>query len=362
VEGKKRWAFCQDCRGVSEVYGQLLMISIVVIAFSTIAITVFSDGGAVKPEHIPHTDLHENIKYINNDVYAIEIVHSGGESIDLKSIDILLNVNGQQLTPYNASDKSNFKVKNPDDTFRTRNSDGDFIVENSEDPDYINNVFSLGDCIVIYTTEDTITVTGEKIDLKVGDDIDMFFVDTPSQQVVQRTVLQKSYGKIPDWITPHPYGSVYDNSSTPGEWLPTELVDGINDGFITECQMYKDKWSSEMFTFGIDADDMNINDPLKAVRLKIVYSGHDSSMKNLTLEINDGNPNEWIIVDYDMTRYYSYTECDKNLEPYNLKLMDLGVNTTAELENLSVRFSAYGQAASDNKIGWVDFIGIHVEY
>ena len=82
-------------------------------------------------------------------------------------------------------------------------------------------------------------------------------------------------------------------------------------------------------------------------------------MKNLTLEINDGNPDEWITVDYDMTRYHSYTECDEDLEPYNLKLMDLGVNTTEELENLSVRFSAFGQAASDNKIGWVDFIGIH---
>lgn len=333
MEGKKRWPLCQDCRGVSEVYGQLLMISIVVIAFSTIAITVFSDGGAVKPEHIPHTDLQEDVDTYND---TVQIVHSGGETIDLSAIKVILLVD-EQPTEFNMSETEGVKVYGPD---------------GNESKD---EVFTLGDCIVIDTTK-------KSLDLKAGANIDMFFVDTPSQQVVQRTVLQKSYGKIPDWITPHPYGSVYDNSSNPGEWLPTELVDGINDGFVTECQMHQGNWSSETFTFGIDADEMNIRDPLTAVLLKIVYSGHDSSMKNLTLEINDGNPDEWITVDYEMTRYNSYIECDQKLAPYDLKLMDRGVNTTEELENLSVRFSAYGQAASDNKIGWVDFIGIHVEY
>lgn len=332
MEGKKRRVLCQDCRAVSEVYGQLLMISIVVIAFSTIAVTVFSDHGAVKPEHIPHTDLQENVDTYND---TVRIVHSGGETIDLSAIKIILLVDDQptEFSMY----EDGVKVYDPDGN------------ESKDD------VFMLGDCIVIDTTK-------KNLDLKAGANIDMFFVDTPSQQVVQRTVLQKSYGKIPDWITPHPYGSVYDNSTNPGEWLPTELVDGINDGFVTECQMHQGEWSSETFTFGIDADDMNIKDPLKAVLLKIVYSGHDSSMKNLTLEINDGNPDQWITVDYNMDPYKSNTACDKELEPYNLKLMAQGVTTTEELENLSVRFSAYGQAASSNKLGWVDFIGIHVEY
>ncbi|WP_292390608.1 type IV pilin N-terminal domain-containing protein [Methanosarcina sp. UBA5] len=333
MEGEKRWTLWQDCRGVSEVYGQLLMISIVVIAFATIGTAVFSDGGAVKPEHIPHTDLQENVDTYND---TVRIVHSGGETIDLSAIKIILFVD-EQPTEFSMSEEDGVEIYDPDGN---ESKDG---------------AFTLGDCIVIDTKE-------KDLDLVAGANIDMFFVDTPSQQVVQRTVLQKSYGKIPDWITPHPYGSVYDNSTDPGEWLPTELVDGINDGFVTECQMHQGEWSSETFTFGIDADDMNIKNPLKVVLLKIVYSGHDSSMKNLTLEINDGKPDQWIVVDYDMDRYNSYTECDQKLEPYDLKLMNLGVNTTEELENLSVRFSAYGQAASENKIGWVDFIGIHVEY
>jgi FlaG/FlaF family flagellin (archaellin) len=332
MEGKKRRALGQNCHAVSEVYGQLLMISIVVLAFSGIAVTVFSDGGAVKPEHIPHTDLQETINTRNN---TIEILHSGGEAIDLSAIKIVLYVD-EQPTEFSMSEDG-VKVYSPDNI------------------EFKDGAFMLGDRIVIDTEK-------KGLDLKAGANIDMFFVDTPSQQVVQRTVLQKSYGKIPDWITPHPYGSVYDNSTYPGEWLPTELVDGINDGFITECQMRQGEWSNETFTFGIDADDMNIKNPLKAVLLKIVYSGHDSSMKNLTLEINDKNPDQWIIVDYEMTRYNSYIACDQNLQPYNLKLMNLGVNTTEELENLSVRFSAYGNAASPNKVGWVDFIGVHVEY
>ena len=78
MEGKKRRALGQDCRAVSEVYGQLLMISIVVIAFSTIAVTVFSDGGVVKPEHTPHTDLQEKVNTTTN---TIKIFHSGGEPL-----------------------------------------------------------------------------------------------------------------------------------------------------------------------------------------------------------------------------------------------------------------------------------------
>ena len=90
MEGKKCRALGQDCQAVSEVYGQLLMISIVVIAFSTIAVTVFSDEGAVKPEHIPHTDLQENF---NRSTNKIQIVHSGGEAIDKSAIKIIVSVN-----------------------------------------------------------------------------------------------------------------------------------------------------------------------------------------------------------------------------------------------------------------------------
>lgn len=45
VEGKNYRTIGKDCQAVSEVYGTLLMISIVIIGFSGIALIVYSDGG-----------------------------------------------------------------------------------------------------------------------------------------------------------------------------------------------------------------------------------------------------------------------------------------------------------------------------
>jgi len=328
VEGKKYRALGQDCQAVSEVIGQVLMIAVVVLAFSSIALTVFSDGGAMNPPHTPHTDLQENI---DTGTDTVQIFHSGGEAIDLEAINIILSVDGQQAE-FNMSD---FEVRKPDGNLST------------------DSILMLGDYILINTT-------GSGLNMTAGDAIDMYFVHTPSQQVIQKAVLQRGYGELPYWITPHPYGTVYDKSgNNKAEWLPTELVDGINDGLLTECEMVKDKWSNETFTFGIDADEMGIKDPLKLVLLKIVYISHDSSQKNLTLSINDKNPDKWVTIASDMEEYKKITDCDQDLEPFNLTPY---VTTTEELENLSIMFSAYGIAASDNKIGWVDFVGIHVEY
>ncbi len=357
MEDKKRRVLCQDCRAVSEVYGQLLMISIVVIAFSTIAVTVFSDGGAVKPEHTPNTDLRENI---NTDTNDIQIFHSGGETIDLSAIKIVLNVNGLQVVP--PYDRFNFQVKDPDGTLRVKNSDGTFKSKNSDGIYFSNNVFGLGDCIIINTdtTPDPANPT-KKLDLKSTDDIDMFFVDMPSEQVIQKAVLQKGSreSNFPYWITPHPYGSAYDSSTD--EWLPTELVDGINDNVMTDCKMYKDQWSHETFTFGIDQYGLNLKDLLTKVELKIVYTVHDNSQQQLTLEINDKNPDTWVNIvpsDINLENYKTITETDEELPVFDI--IDQ-VNTFEELRNLQVRFSAYGNADSNNKFGWVDFIAIHVE-
>jgi archaeal type IV pilus assembly protein PilA len=155
VEGKKCRAIGQDCQAVSEVIGQLLMIGIVVLAFSTIALTVFSEGGVVKPPHTPCTSLREKINTSSN---TIKIFHTGGEAIDLNEIKIVISVNGIQTE----FDKSKFKVTKC----------------NSSSP---SNVFMLGDYIVIDTMNPVI---------KESDSIEMFFVHTPSKQVIQRAVIQ----------------------------------------------------------------------------------------------------------------------------------------------------------------------------
>ncbi|MCC4765864.1 type IV pilin [Methanosarcina sp. DH1] len=327
MEGKKRWAFCQDCRGVSEVYGQLLMIGIVVIAFSTIAVTVFSDENTVKPEHIPHTDLQENF---NRSAKTIQIVHSGGEAIDESDIKIMVSVDGENKGEFDSDD---FNVKNPDGTY---SSDG---------------VFTLGDCIEIDTSS---------MDLKAGDDIDIFFVDTPSEQVIQKAVLQRYSGEIPTWITPHPYGSVYSNSTDGGGWQPTELVDAINDSIYTKTPVLKDQYVYQEFQFGIDADEMGISNPLNLVQLKIIYSSHDCSPDGFPLSVYNGS--DWVQINYIMKENYDFTQCEADgLTVFDISSAPYYVNTTEKLEKLVVRFSATGNAASD-KYYCVDFVGIHVEF
>lgn len=303
------------------------MIGIVVIAFSTIAVTVFSDGGAVKPEHIPHTDLQENF---NRSAKTIQIVHSGGEAIDESDIKIMVSVAGENKGEFDSDD---FNVKNPDGTY---SNDG---------------VFTLGDCIEIDTSS---------MDLKAGDDIDIFFVDTPSEQVIQKAVLQRYSGEIPTWITPHPYGSVYSNSTDGGGWQPTELVDAINDSIYTKTPVLKDQYVYQEFQFGIDADEMGISNPLNLVQLKIIYSSHDCSPGGFPLSVYNGS--DWVQINYIMKENYDFTQCEADgLTVFDISSAPYYVNNTEKLEKLVVRFSATGNAASD-KYYCVDFVGIHVEF
>ncbi len=329
MEGKKCRAICQNCQAVSEVYGQMLMVSIVVIAFSGIAATVFSDGGAVKPEHIPHTDLQENFNLSTN---KIQIVHSGGEAIDSKAIKIIVNVN-------NGEKKGEF------DNVIPRGPDGNE-----------HSVFTLGDSIVIYTTS---------MNLKAGDDIVMYFIDTPSQQVIHTAVLQRGSGKIPEWITPHPYGSVYSDSAENGGWQPTESVADINDGIRTDSFIPLNALVTENYTFGIDAGEMGILSPFNSVHLKIIYQVTGNIPGTLTLRIFNGaewtqiapNAEQPTMPEYNQVSEYLIAYPDASMTTYNITSY---VKTTNELEKLQVGFSVKGQASSTGILG-VDFVGIQVK-
>ena len=297
MEGKKYRALGQDCQAVSDVIGQMLMISIVVLAFFGIALTVFSDEGAVNPPHTPHTDLRENINARDS---TVQIVHSGGDAIDLKEIKIVFSVNGTQ-TAYNMSDPG-VEVRHPD---------GNVVPK--------DGVFMYGDGIKINTTEKGVNFTK-------NDSVDMFFIHTPSRQVIQKTVIQRTSVELPYWFTPCPYGSVYVRSGgESGEWEATELVDCINDGVSAESKMVKGKISSETFTFGIEKYDTIIIDPLKKVLLKIVYITHDGSQKDMKLEINVGDG--WIKI-ADLKMYKDVSKCDQELAPLTLR------NTWILLQNL----------------------------
>jgi hypothetical protein len=109
------------------------------------------------PPHTPHTDLQERIDPANNRLY---IFHVGGEAIDLEDVNVVLNtIDTDRHEEFNLSynDKTEF------------------------DYSAANNVLMLGDYIVISPTNRGISLA--------TDDIIMFFVYTPSQQVIQRVKL-----------------------------------------------------------------------------------------------------------------------------------------------------------------------------
>lgn len=158
MEGKKYRALDKDCQAVSEVVGEVLMIAIVILAFSSIALTVFSDEGVVNPPHVPRTDLQESI---DRDTDTVQIFHSGGEVIDLKDIKIKFNADGQQAE-FNISDP-NVTVYDPE---------GKRL--------FSDDVFMLGDYIEIKLSSEEIQ--GKKA-------IDLYFVHTPSSQVIKKAIL-----------------------------------------------------------------------------------------------------------------------------------------------------------------------------
>jgi FlaG/FlaF family flagellin (archaellin) len=162
VEGKKYMALGQDCRAVSETIGQVLMIAVVILAFSSIALTVFSDDGAMNPPHVPRTDLEESIEGDN----TVQIFHSGGEAIDLKEIKVILNIDGQE-EEFNMSDPA----------VNIFDAEGNPL--SSED------VFMLGDCIEINTSNSNVKLEG-------ANTTELYFVHTASRQVVKKALLLKN--------------------------------------------------------------------------------------------------------------------------------------------------------------------------
>ncbi|MDY9926569.1 type IV pilin N-terminal domain-containing protein [Methanosarcina sp.] len=161
MEGKKYRALNQDCQAVSEVIGQVLMVAIVVLAFSSIALTVFSDEGAINPPHVPRTDLQESIQ--GN---TVQIFHSGGEAIDLKDIKIILSVDGEQ-EEFEMSDSNIYGH-----TVTVFDPKGEGLSP--------NDVFTLGDFIEI---------TPSSVDIKNASSIDLYFVHTASKQVIKKAML-----------------------------------------------------------------------------------------------------------------------------------------------------------------------------
>lgn len=77
-----------DENAVSEIIGEVLLTAIAVLAFSVIAVFVFS---YLESEDAVHADVDGWVDVSSDTVY---LRHSGGENIDLDKVELVLNLNG----------------------------------------------------------------------------------------------------------------------------------------------------------------------------------------------------------------------------------------------------------------------------
>ncbi|MBP1908618.1 type IV pilin [Methanolobus bombayensis] len=78
----------RDDNAVSEIIGEVLLTAIAVLAFSVIAVFIFS---YLESDDIVHADIDGWVDVNSDTVY---IRHTGGESIDLNKVEVVLNLNG----------------------------------------------------------------------------------------------------------------------------------------------------------------------------------------------------------------------------------------------------------------------------
>lgn len=88
-------SFINDTGAVSEVIGEVLMTAIAVLAFSVVAVFVFSYAG---PQEKVHADIEG---WVNADSDTIYFRHAGGEIIEISKTSMILNINGtrRELSP-----------------------------------------------------------------------------------------------------------------------------------------------------------------------------------------------------------------------------------------------------------------------
>ena len=91
VPKKRTETFTKDCDAISEIIGELMMITIAVVAFGLLAVIVLSYRG---PADIPHADIEG---WVNAGTDTVYFRHGGGELIDVEDLKIMLNLNGTSV-------------------------------------------------------------------------------------------------------------------------------------------------------------------------------------------------------------------------------------------------------------------------
>ena len=330
-------------QAVSEVLGQVLLVGIVVIMLSVLGVFVSSQDG---PADVPHTDVQEIMETSTDTIY---LKHNGGEPISPEDAEIIVNINGKKYVFTSLQ-----------------------IYESLGN----SNVWEVGDTIEINTMKSW------GVTLNNNDEVELFLVDTPSNELIQKSTLTTKSQKKPDleiWLTP--MGNITDTSGSKkdtkgyGNKIQVRFVDctktdDATDSKITNedrnCTTYyptKTTINTSIYqeldfkikpaAWGIRPGDTFCN-----VTLVIVYYSNDDAIKDFRLkfyDIDEYGQGEWVYYENNLPKHTAQFESE------SIDLTD-HINTPADLANFKVRIEASTESAeSAGKAIFIDYMGLWVE-
>ncbi len=341
---------------VSEVMGVVLLTGIVVIMLSTLGTTVFSMEG---PDDVPHTNVQEIMDISTDTIY---LKNGGGEPVSTENLRIIVNINDRkyEYTP------SQIYVS----------------LENS-------SIWKIGDTIEI-NTKDTWGVN-----LNNNDKVELFLVDTPSNELIQKSTLTSELQKKPDLsLCFTPMGDITDTSESGknkeggkekkggeekkggGEKWQVKSKDSDKDEYKKDkedknCTTYYPPTGVintsiyQEFDFGIKpaAYGIRTGDTFCNTTLIIVYYTHDSSgqdnkscaIKVKYYDTHEHGHGEWVYYDGVLPAH------NPDFTTEYINLTDR-INTPADLANFKVRIEAYTDANehAEKELN-IDYIGLLLE-
>ena len=330
-----------DEQAVSEVMGQVLLVSIVVIMLGLLSVFVFSQEG---PVDIPHTDIQEIMDTSTDTIY---MKHGGGEPIRTEDAEIIVNINGKK-----------------------------YVYTSSQIYKSLGNrsVWEVGDTIEINT------MSTWKVNLKNSDEVELFLVDTPSNELIQKSRLTTEFQKragLATWLTP--MGTISDTSAGYGDNKQVSSPDSNTtdadkaDNENKKCTTHyppknvtkPDIYQEFDFGFNPIAHGIRRDDTFCNITLVISYYCHDSSIKEIKLKFYDideyGN-GEWVY--YTEPIYDPDTDDSAANTQFVFKSFNLTdyINTYDDLANFKVRIEASTTGAeSSKKQVSIDYLALWVE-
>lgn len=307
--------FIHNSCAVSDVIGELLMTAIAFLAFGIIAVFVLSFQGTTTP----HVDIDGWVD-VNDD--TVHVRHSGGNNVDTSYIRILLNLNGTR------------KALSPDEVHTILKS----------------STWGLGDTIIINTSQLwSITISED-------DYVDETVVHTGENIVMVKGVLLGEVSGVIEMTpnpastpTPTPSGRTFTptsvNDTSGGNCTVGQLgTDG--DSLYTTYDIPKQKDYDETvyqqfnFTPGIT---------FAPTRVLIRINHSDTKANSVKIQVWEQNASAW------------HDETIARRKKWKLDEVDVSsyINTQTDVNNLTVRYLAYTNAAKKNSN--IEYAAVYVE-